>query len=198
MNKMLIITVLFFLSGFSSGAVSDEDVNRMNENLDKAHKVSSELLGTLKESLLLSLKEGGPEKAVPVCSKIAPAIAKNISENEKLIVRRVSLRTRNAKNAPDEYEKGILRHFERLQKNNRLSPDYEIHEEVVENNKRKFRYMKPILVTQLCLNCHGKPAKINPKVLKVIKQYYHYDKAVNYNIGDVRGAVSVIIPDDRY
>ena len=54
-----------------------------------------------------------------------------------------------------------------------------------------FQTNKPILVQAPCLNCHGSREQIVPEVLQIIDKRYQNDKAVNYQIGDLRGAVSI-------
>lgn len=44
----------------------------------------------------------------------------------------------------------------------------------------------------MCLQCHGKPAEqINPATLKKLSELYPADKAVGYDIDQVRGIWSI-------
>ena len=44
-----------------------------------------------------------------------------------------------------------------------------------------------------CLKCHGKPeTDINSETLTVLKDKYPNDLAINYSIGDFRGAWKIV------
>ncbi|MCI0468832.1 MAG: methyl-accepting chemotaxis protein [Nitrospirae bacterium] len=52
-----------------------------------------------------------------------------------------------------------------------------------------YRYSQPLKVTEVCLKCHGKPEDA-PK--EVIETYGH--KAFGYKLGDIRGVITVNVP----
>jgi len=72
-----------------------------------------------------------------------------------------------------------------------LNSDTEFYEIVSEGDYNYLRYMKPIIVQAECLNCHGSQTDIIPEVKELIAQNYSEDKAIDYKIGDLRGAVSI-------
>lgn len=88
---------------------------------------------------------------------------------------------RNAANAPDGFESHSLQAF----KNNR---DLTYNDEFEGDN---YRYAQPILVKKACLKCHGDPADAPPDVI----QKYGSKQAFGYEVGDVRGIISVKLPD---
>ena len=53
-----------------------------------------------------------------------------------------------------------------------------------------YRYTRPILVTEGCLKCHGKPEDAPKEVL----EKYGDKVAFGYKVGDVRGIISVKLP----
>ena len=55
----------------------------------------------------------------------------------------------------------------------------------------EYRYAQPIFVTQACLKCHG---KVEDAPRAVIEKYGS-QKAFGYKVGDVRGIISVNLPD---
>jgi len=72
----------------------------------------------------------------------------------------------NPENAPDDFEKRALSNFRKK--------DIREYEEVVSENGEKFyRYMAPLYVNTACMECH---------------EYQ------GYNVGDLRGGISVTIP----
>lgn len=88
---------------------------------------------------------------------------------------------RNPANAPDDFENASIRFF-KDDKNRRYS-------ETIEGDL--YRYSQPILVQQSCLKCHGDPKDAPHDVI----EKYGDKKAFGYKIGDVRGIISVKLPD---
>ncbi len=84
---------------------------------------------------------------------------------------------RNESNTPDEWEATILAKFQ--------TADWPLNEGVGLSSGAAFRYMKPIYIKQACLSCHGTP--IGEK-----GPYGHAKEG--YEVGDIRGAISVTIP----
>ena len=64
-------------------------------------------------------------------------------------------------------------------------------EVVTEPAGRYFRYMKAIPMGQPCLPCHGPVATLSEGVKAQLAAEYPHDRAVDYQIGQVRGAVSI-------
>lgn len=64
-------------------------------------------------------------------------------------------------------------------------------EVVNDNNHRYFRYTKGIRVQALCLKCHGQEQDISPNVKKLLNEHYPDDRATGYNVGDLRGTISI-------
>jgi len=73
----------------------------------------------------------------------SPELSSLLVREGQLRVRLSSLKPINPINAPDAWEAGVLRRFERGAK------------EVVERDGQVFRYMAPLVVTQTCLQCHA-------------------------------------------
>jgi hypothetical protein len=53
-----------------------------------------------------------------------------------------------------------------------------------------FRYMRPIIMRETCLACHG--PSVAQDVKAEIAKYYTDDKAVGFNLGELRGAFSLV------
>ena len=88
---------------------------------------------------------------------------------------------RNPANAPDGFEKTSLQIF----KNDKSLA----YNDTIEGNL--YRYSRPIFVEQSCLKCHGDPKDAPPEVI----EKYGDKKAFGYKVGDVRGIISVKLPD---
>lgn len=87
-----------------------------------ARAAASGLTAQLGQALKAALAASGPTGAIAVCKQTAPALAAAASEKTGLLVKRVSLKTRNPGAAPDEWEKQALLSLEEKQKAG-LPPD---------------------------------------------------------------------------
>lgn len=93
---------------------------------------------------------------------------------------------RNPYNAPDDWEKEVLTRF--------YEPSYPkgkgYGEEADQEGKRVYRFMLPLYIEKPCLKCHGDPATSPTGDGKDIAG----KPMENYQEGEVRGAISIIIP----
>jgi hypothetical protein len=159
--------------------------------LERARKVADDLTLSLKSRLLQELSSGGPTSAVKVCSVVAPSIAAEHSKGG-VLVRRVSLKVRNPDDQPDGFERAWLEKLESLQRDGVLPK--EVAEVTARSGLRELRYLRPIVIAETCLACHGPRTKLDPQVRKVLAERYPKDAATGYALGDLRGAVSVTVP----
>ena len=141
---------------------------------------------TLIAELKYSLEEGGPDRAIRVCHIEAPQIAKDISDHHNWQISRTSLKTRNPKNNPDEWETEVLQQFEQRKQNGEAIATLEYYE----TTKEGFRYMKAIPTKGLCLTCHGET--LAEPVKATLAELYPEDKATGFKLGDIRGAFTII------
>ena len=161
--------------------------------LEDAREVADELTVELRRLLGDELAKGGFAGAVRVCGEKAQTLAGQFNEARGASARRVSLRYRNQNSRPDPYEARLL---ERWQALHHLKQLPEESAEVVSDveGRRHLRYLRPILVQAMCLNCHGAPEAISAEVKQLLRQRYPADLATGYAAGDLRGAVSVRVP----
>jgi len=75
----------------------------------------------------------------------------------------------NPKNAPDAWENRSLKTL--------LKTKSDVYEFYTKNDKKYLSYMTPFLVKEECMKCHGNQG---------------------YSIGDIRGALTITLPMDRY
>lgn len=162
------------------------------EYAGEARAMIGEFAKELKGEFQNALKKGGPTEAIFVCSTKAPAIANKISRQTGWMVRRVSLKTRNPQDLPDEFERINLQIFaSSAQEKDRQG---EIAQIVEAGEGKEFRYMKVIKIAKPCLTCHGPLDKISPEIKDMLRKNYPHDRATGYKAGDVRGAFSVRMP----
>ena len=121
---------------------------------------------------------------------VGTEIANDFSLMTGYKLKQSSLKIRNPSNAPDEWEKKILKLFE--------SPDYPKgvgHGEfLVTGDKETYKYIKPIYVEKACLECHGEKKNIIPAIRQFLAKRYPGDQTFGYKEGDLRGGISIIIP----
>ncbi len=190
MKKALVFVIIFAVSGIFSGCSESAEINETVKN--EIRSAAKGFMSELKGVLIANMKSGGPVKAISVCADTAQELTKNYAEKVKLNLRRVSLKARNPKDVPDNFEKEILIKFDKLNSEGKLTPKTEVFKLEKVNGKKAIRYMKPIVTKSVCLNCHGDDNHVKPEVRKLLKEKYPNDSARNYNEGDVRGAISIV------
>lgn len=138
----------------------------------------------LKGELVAAIKAGGFDNAVEVCQSKAPQIANSLSI-DGWTIRRTSLQVRNTDNSPNSWESTILHQFdERFSRGESIQT---LSFSAIEDEQ--FRMMKAIPVGNVCLACHG--SSIDTSTSNKINKLYPADKAIDYSIGDLRGAFTV-------
>ena len=159
---------------------------------DESRKVSAQLLAQVRGELVKELERTGPIRAITVCKYSVPEITSSISRQTGMRVTRVALRPRNrALGEPDAWEQRVLLDFEKRVANGEKAESLEHYEQLSEPLGRVFRYMKAIPVSPPCLACHGPAGQLSEGVRAQLATEYPNDSAVDYSVGQVRGAVSV-------
>jgi hypothetical protein len=179
----IILVVLCSVSA-TGGERVGESTNTQFEQ--QARSLVQEFVGQLKPQLKQAMAEGGPTQAIEVCAGVAPGIADSLTAQSGWIVKRVSLKSRNASRAiPDAWEQQVLESFDRRQAAG--EPSAEIH--YGEKVASRYRYMQAQGVEPVCLVCHGQ--NLSQPVRDALELYYPDDWATGYSLGQLRGAISV-------
>ena len=169
--------------------------DEMSSNKARSMQAIKELGSSLKSSVQMAMKESGPIGALEYCNVVALDITKELSDALQLTVSRTSLKTRNKKNIPDDWEQKSLSVFTAQYIAGAEIKNMYFHEIVTTNNNdRIYRFIKPIPTGKVCLTCHG--SNISSDLAHKIKELYPDDKAVDFKLGEIRGAFSVTIPLD--
>ena len=160
--------------------------------ISEARLVSKLLKKELGNTLKNSIKNSGMPSSIEACSDLAPKIAIDLSKQFDAKITRVSIKNRNPLiGSPDLWEQLVLKEFD----NNKtiISPHTILEKSAIVNEPQGFyfRYMQALVVKPLCLSCHGKPSDITNAVTSKIKKNYPNDIAKNYDLGDIRGAISI-------
>jgi signal transduction histidine kinase len=118
-------------------------------------------------------------------AKVGADISKRFSLTTNCIIKQTSLDYRNPENAPDEYEIKILKQYQ-----TNKNKDAIWSEDNDKEGKMIIRYVLPLYIEPECLPCHGKPAYEGELDIAGYKKE-------GYELGDLRGAISVIAPAEH-
>jgi len=143
----------------------------------------------------LAQAEEIPSGAVRICAEVAQdRTARHARDG--IYVRRVSQRVRNQANRPDAIELQKLEQLEALHQQRKL-PTELVEVQANSDGTRQLHYLRPIVILERCLACHGPRDKMQPEVRELLSRRYPDDRAVDYRVGDFRGAVSVRVPLEK-
>jgi mono/diheme cytochrome c family protein len=163
----------------------------IEERLALSRDATKRYADRLRQELKAALAAGGPRAAIGACTTIGPDLDNTISEAMGLEVFRTAAKVRNPDNAPDPWESAGLDRFAKDIAAGADPAKLERYELTKSSEGQKlFRYMKPIMMQETCLACHG--PRIEPDIKAEIARTYPEDKAVGFNVGELRGAFSII------
>lgn len=186
--------LLVIVSGASLAPVSAQkaDAGAEAARIQKARDVVQTLSDRFRVELTGALKgSGGAMGAIGVCQTTAPELIATAADESSFEISRVALRIRNPDNAPDAWEEGVMKTFQKQAKDGADVAKLEFSEIVVTPEGDKlFRYMKAIPTAEMCLACHGTDIKTDVKA--EIQRTYPDDKATGFKLGELRGAFSVL------
>ncbi len=190
--KRIVALALVTLFSAATFAQYKRDDPRLRKAIAEAEAISVELSDKLKSMLAEELASGSFAGAVKVCSETALTSTEEFSRSRGRYVRRVTLQTRNPKNAPDDFERDVLRTFARVNRSGGVLRDY--FQIVDTGGGQELRFLRPVQTGGVCLSCHGPREKIPAEVKQILRERYPHDQATGYSGGEVRGAISVRIP----
>ena len=157
----------------------------------------------------------------PACPDMAPILASEFSRDTGYLVRRVTTKTRNSRNIPDDRELEQLKNFEKMAAGGDPRTQFDItkpdgvilptkefeafdvvKEGIGNNSELYFRYMRSITMPGMpneppflpCLKCHGTIDQLGDGVAEAVAAEYPHDMSMGYKKGDIRGAWTIKIP----
>lgn len=189
--KRSLAALLLAGAGLSAAYAADDVAALSKETRETTQPLLAKVVGTLKESL----NKATPHETVDTCLEKLPGMVKEMREKTGWNIRRVSLKTRNAeRGTPDEWEARVLADFDRRAAAGEKREQLEAGEIVQTPEGRVFRYMKALPVQEACLTCHGDAAKLTPELKAKLATLYPKDQATGYELGQIRGALTVKRP----
>ena len=160
-------------------------------------EVAGRLFGNLMTTLQEKIATEGPEAAIAYCRLEALPLTAQVAEEFPSVknVRRTALRVRNPSNAPDATDRSVLEEW--LSAWNPAVPPKPVMKELTtEDGTKEVRYYRPVPVMATCLACHGSGDEIHSNVRAAIKRDYPQDEAIDFQEGDLRGAIVVTFSAD--
>jgi hypothetical protein len=173
----------------SSESPANEQKAVLKAQLESAKKTTKIFGSTLKGELQKAMKAGGPVNALTVCNTKAIPITEKVAKEQGAQLSRVSLKNRNPKNVPNEWQKAVLEDFDARAAKGEDVKAMAFAKMVEDGGKKQFRFMKALPTGKLCLRCHG--SKLAPEVSAKLAELYPEDKATGYKPGQVRGAIVI-------
>lgn len=165
-------------------SIISEEIQNKNASIGMAHAMAAKK--ALGKNLVQAISEEGTIGAIEFCNTKAIALTDSISVMNNAVIRRVSDKTRNPKNAANEEELGYITYFKKLVATGKEPKPVVIRD----NGEVNFYY--PIVTNALCLQCHGKPQEqVLPETLATLKSLYPNDQATGYGDNQVRGVWSI-------
>lgn len=162
---------------------------------DDSRQIAEALVRDLSAALQKQLADSGAAGAITVCKDLAPKLLRERSLSSGFRVTRVSLKVRNPlTGTPDAWEQAVLLDLDKRAASGEDVASLEHIEIVDEPTGKYYRYMKALPVTAACLPCHGAQTSLTPEVGKLLSASYPHDRARDYGLGQLRGAVSIKRP----
>jgi hypothetical protein len=150
-------------------------------------KATQEALG---KNLVKAIQQNGTVGAIRFCNNTAIKLTDSMSVMHNAIIKRVTDKPRNPNNLVSREEQGYINAFKEL-----VSAEVVV-EPIVKNENGEVYFYYPITTNAMCLQCHGKPDdQIPPEVMATLKSLYPNDKAIGYDVNEVRGMWSIVFED---
>ncbi len=162
-----------------------------SDMLSQSRSISQAMLKELGQKLQSAMTEGGAVNAIGVCNTQAPEIAGRVSAQNQVKLSRVGTRARNpVMGVPNDWQAKALAQFDAGLARGDKPAEMEFSETITKSDgSKEFHFAKPIVLQPMCVACHGGPEQISPEVKSKLSELYPNDKAVNYQPGQLRGAV---------
>ena len=140
----------------------------------------------LGKNLMGTIQKKGTLEALDFCNVHAYPLTDSMAVVHNANIKRVTDKPRNLNNKANTEELEYINDFKQLIANH-LEP-----EPLVKESDNVVKVYYPITTNNMCLQCHGKPNEtIEAPTLTRIRSLYPMDKAIGYDINEVRGIWSI-------
>ena len=183
---LIILTMLLMFAAYFFWTSEAERAQAEKEMLEKAQILSLEMdaVWDFFEANQHSFAKDADGNYVLYCVIAAKAVSKFFTNETDYVIHYTNMNTRKPADAPDEFEVQALTSFYE----DPSTIEYYRTTTNVQGNQT-FRYVRPLYITESCLECHGDPkGELDP---------YGFPKE-GQKIGDIAGAISIEMPLDLY
>lgn len=135
------------------------------------------------------MREEDPVAVYLAYADHVPGWGNEISAASRFDFSRTALGVRNPANAPDDWERRQMELFNFLADSGQDPESFETAEIVQEGNEKVFRWIRPMVMSETCLTCHGEA--LDSRIKLLLGQEYPLDEASGYSEGQLGGAYSV-------
>ena len=194
-KKLLLLSSLSIALLFTACSNNQPEVQPLDKKIEqemkiKAKKAIKTVAGALQNTLNAKVKEGGLSNAATFCATHATSLSKEVSKtlDDGVKLKRITDKPRNSNSQANEEQLNIFNEIK-----TKLANGEKVDMLVKQKSTNHYQVYKPIMMSGKCLNCHGNGEKRNPEAYNIISKKYPNDKAINYKVGDFRGAFLVDI-----
>lgn len=191
MVRMGLIVWFMVLITSCSNNKPDKDIKEVNalseaDYIKKGDSLVKLTFDSLRNTLLRTISESGPEEAVKFCNLNALNLTSSFASTD-VTISRVTDRPRNPENILSLLDDGQYAEYKKLKQQGDSLKASIVHEE------KQVHYYKPILIQAMCLTCHGSTGQeLSPRLAAVIDSLYPTDNAKGYKEGELRGMWHVV------
>lgn len=178
--KILAIGVLFYgiFSCNPNPKISLLTEGEEKKYLDLGNEISNHIQTELLKKVSKAIEKGGTDGAVAYCNINAIPVTDSISKIHQVEIQRLSDRNRNPQN--EIKQKQDILAWDKIKEK---KMDF-----IEQDSLGGIYYYKPIAIKMpTCIQCHGGKENISESTQKIISEKYPNDKAIGYQINDMRG-----------
>lgn len=140
--------------------------------------IATEAQTVLMQNVAAAIQKGGTDYAVEFCNTRAIPLTDSIADHLDVDIQRLSDKNRNPANAIQTPMDNKAWQKMQSEKTHAIEQD----------DRGEVFYYKPISIAMpTCLKCHGGKNDITESTQEIIAQKYPNDKAIGYEMGDLRG-----------
>ncbi len=170
--------------GMRHGQSANADSNMSHADRGLQYALSTK--GQLGKNLMGTIKKKGTKEAVTFCNERAYALTDSMEIVNYAKIKRVSDKPRNQNNKANAVELDHIETFKTM-----IASQEEV-KPIVEEKGNTVHFYLPITTNSMCLQCHGTLNKeLKSDTYKTIKGLYPNDKAIGYDVNQVRGIWSI-------
>lgn len=175
-----IIAYLCAITAFSACGNPKQEITEEDKTalMLLGDSISTEMQDVLLQNVAGAIQKGGTDYAVDFCNINAMTLTDSIADNLNVYIQRLSDKNRNPANAIQTQTDSLAWRKIKSEK-----ADF-----IEEHTSGEVYYYKPIVIAMpTCLKCHGGKSDIAESTQNSIALKYPNDKAINYEMGDLRG-----------